>query len=180
MYVGDNDERSHGPTQNPTSLPLVGSRGCTGCFHLGETNYSEPRYWRPIAPYIKNEQIWYCPSIAQYRSYAWGRAGENRNQSRFVHPAQTVMFADGDRWVASPAGGDISWIPHNYRNSTTDRDCCGSMQLDRNPHFMGSIHNDGCNIAFWDGHVKWMKQSAIPRGRRGNGIKFVAEDPVAP
>ena len=180
MYAGDNDERSHGPTQWNTGLGA--GRNCTGCFHLGEANYpySDNRFWRPVAPYLKNQQIWFCPSIAAWRSYAWGRAGERRSMAQFVHPAQTVMYADGDRWVAAPAGGDISWIPHNWSNVNTDRDCCGSMQLDRNPHFMGSIHNDGCNIAFWDGHVKWMKQSAIPRGRRGNGIKFVAEDPVAP
>ena len=183
MYAGDNDERSHGPTQNPSSLP-AGGRGCSGCFHLGEANYpySDPQYWRPVAPYLKNQQIWWCPSVMQYRSYGWGRAGENRNQAQFVHPAQTVMFADGGLHMAE--NGNISWITHNYANVNADRDCCAShpnfTDLSHAPHFISAAHNEGANIAFWDGHVKWMKQSAIPRGRRGNGIKFVAEDPVAP
>ncbi|HJN14136.1 MAG TPA: prepilin-type N-terminal cleavage/methylation domain-containing protein [Armatimonadota bacterium] len=179
MYVQDYDERSRGPVMRNVPIVMNG-RTCSGCFHLGEAYYpTTSTHWRPLHAYTKNQQLWWCPSTDTWRSYAWGRGGENRKQSRFVHPSQTVMFADGGRNLTTV--GDIAWIPHNYSNSGADRDCCASMSnLNQAPHFMGRAHNDGTNIAFWDGHVKWMSVAAIPRGRRGNGIKFVAEDPVAP
>ena len=180
MYTSDYDERSHGPTQNPTALPLHGTQTCTGCFHQGEARYpySDATYWRPVAAYIKNQQVWTCPSIDQWRSYGWGRGGENRKQSQFVHISQTLMFADGGG--RGTANGDIAWVPHNYQNANTDRDCCTNISNTgpaMHRHWIGDPHNDGANIALWDGHVKWWGKTSIPVGRRGNGLKFVAEDP---
>ena len=179
MYVQDYDERSHGPTGGGTNWAYVGGGNCAGCFHRYEANAGNiqasalPK-WNPLLPYHKNHQLWYCPSIDTWRSYAWGRGGENRKLAAFVHPAQTVMFADGGR----DNNGDIAWITHNYQDANTDRDCCSSMSNPRGrPHWIGNVHNGGANIAFWDGHVKWMSANSIPLGRRGNGIKFVAEDP---
>jgi len=178
MYTGDNEGCSHGPTA-PGSAYTGGS--CSGCFHRYESGYrtGSPR-WEPLQGYLGNREVWWCPTVDQYRSYGWGRGGENRKDSRFVHPSATVMFADSGRGTSN---GNISWIPHNYSNSGSDRDCCSSMSnpgADGHHHWMGNAHNLGSNIAFWDGHVNWRKLTTIPRGRRGGGIKFVAEDPVAP
>jgi len=187
MYVQDSDERSHGPTQNDPANFYTRGNTCSGCFHAYEAGEPDQRNigvgirWAPLNPYIKNTQVWRCPSCLAFRSYAWGRAGENRFQSQFVHPAMTVMFADGGG--RGTANGDIAWITHNYQDANTDRDCCTNIS---NPgpgehrHWIGDVHNEGANIAFWDGHVKWMSKRNIPIGRRGNGIKFVAEDPVMP
>ena len=136
-----------------------------------------------LTPDTKNTQLMFCPSQPDdaWRSYGWGRGGENRKEARFVHPAQTVMYADGGG--RGTRCGDIAWITHNYQDANTDRDCCTNIS-DPGPvphrHWIGDAHNDGANIAFWDGHVKYMNKMAIPVGRRGSGIKFVAEDPVAP
>lgn len=116
-----------------------------------------------------------------WRSYGWGRGGENRKLAQFVTPAQTVMFADGGQRDAT--NGNIAWIPHNYQEANTDRDCCTNIS---NPgsashrHWIGDPHNGGANIAFPDGRVKWLGVKSIPPGRCGNGIKSVAEDPVDP
>ncbi|NSW55291.1 MAG: DUF1559 domain-containing protein [Armatimonadetes bacterium] len=188
MYVQDYDERSHGPTAGGTNWAFVGGGNCSGCFHRYEANAGNiqasalPK-WNPLLPYHKNHQLWWCPSQPDdaWRSYAWGRGGENRKLAMFTSPAQTVMFADGGG--RGTRNGDIAWIPHNYQDANTDRDCCTNIS---NPgpgnhrHWIGDPHNEGANIAFWDGHVKWMGKNSIPTGRRGNGLKFVAEDPGNP
>jgi prepilin-type N-terminal cleavage/methylation domain-containing protein/prepilin-type processing-associated H-X9-DG protein len=188
MYVQDYDERSQGPVGGTNiGWNFIGGGGCSGCFHRYETNWGSVnagpgRSYNPLAPYHKNSQLWFCPSEGNdFRDYGWGRGGENRKLAQFMHPAQTVMFADGGN--RGTAHGDIAWIPHNYQDANTDADCCANIS---NPgphghrHWISDIHNGGANIAFWDGHVKWMNLQQIPPGRRGNGIKFVAEDPVAP
>jgi prepilin-type N-terminal cleavage/methylation domain-containing protein/prepilin-type processing-associated H-X9-DG protein len=185
MYCQDNDERTHNCVSGYyPGWKFMGGGNCGGCFHRYEANagniMAQPGWaYNPLTPYHKNHQLWYCPTWEQWRSYGWDRGSDRRKISQFFHPAQTVMFADGGRYRTT--FGDIAWIPHNYQDANTDRDCCSSMtDLNTNAHFIGRTHNDGANIAFWDGHVKWMSADSIPRGRRGNGIKFVAEDPVAP
>ena len=182
MYNGDNDGYSHGPTASGTGWAYTGGGNCGGCFHRYEANVvsGSPRF-EPLQPYLNNRQVWYCPTVNQWRSYGWGRGGENRKDVRFVHPSATIMFADSG--ARGTANGDISWIPHNYSSSGADRDCCTNMSNvgpGNHRHWVGDAHNAGSNIAFWDGHVSWFKVANIPEGRRGNGIKFVAEDPVAP
>jgi prepilin-type N-terminal cleavage/methylation domain-containing protein/prepilin-type processing-associated H-X9-DG protein len=187
MYVQDYDERSHGPVAAGTNWAFVGGGGCSGCFHRYESGAlpttTPGNRWEPIQPYLKNRQIWWCPSQPDdaWRSYGWGRGGENRKLAAFVHPAMTVMFADGGN--RGTRCGDIAWIPHNYANENADSDCCSNISNpgpNNHKHWIGKAHNEGSNIAFWDGHVKWLSVSNIPAGRRGNGIKFVAEDPVSP
>jgi prepilin-type processing-associated H-X9-DG protein len=186
MYCQDYDERSHGPTAPGTNWAFVGGGNCAGCFQRYEANAGNLAatgrpMWAPLAPYIKNSQVWYCPSVSSWRSYAWGRGGENRIAAQFQHPAQTVMFADGGQ--RDTTNGNIAWITHNYQDANTDRDCCTNMSnvgTGNHKHWIGDPHMNGANIAFWDGHVKWYAVASIPAGRRGNGIKFVAEDPVNP
>jgi prepilin-type N-terminal cleavage/methylation domain-containing protein/prepilin-type processing-associated H-X9-DG protein len=185
MYVQDYDEVSHGPVDAGMNWQSPGGT-CSGCFHKYESGNVSPSLpgnrFEPIQPYIKNRQIWWCPSVRQYRSYAWGRGGENRALAVFVSPAQTVMFADGGG--RGTGNGDIAWIAHNYQNVggvISDRDCCTNMSNvgpGNHRHWIGDPHNGGANIAFWDGHVKWISVMQIPVGRNGNGIKFVAEDPA--
>ncbi len=182
MYNGDNNGYSHGATASGTNWAYVGGGNCGGCFHRYEADVvsGSPRF-EPLQTYLNNRQVWYCPTVNQWRSYGWGRGGENRADSRFVHPSATIMFADSG--ARGTGNGDISWITHNYTDSSNDKDCCTNMSntgTGDHRHWVGDAHNAGSNIAFWDGHVAWFKVANIPAGRRGNGIKFVAEDPVAP
>jgi len=182
QYVQDYDERSHGPTGAGMNWASPGGT-CAGCFHKYESGYvptSTPgNRWEPLQPYIKNRQVWWCPSTGAYRSYAWNRGGESRAIAVFTQPAMTIMFADGGG--RGTGNGDIAWLTHNYQDQNTDRDCCTNMSnvgAGNHKHWIGNPHNEGANVAFWDGHVKWLSTSSIPAGRRGNGVKFIAEDPV--
>jgi prepilin-type N-terminal cleavage/methylation domain-containing protein/prepilin-type processing-associated H-X9-DG protein len=184
MYCGDNQQRSHPPTAAGTGWPFMGGGNCGGCFHRYEADEAAvkgrtPRF-EPLQSYLNNRQVWYCPVTEEWRSYGWGRGGENRKMSVFVHPSQTLMFADGGMRTAN---GDISWIVHNYADPNNDSDCCSNISnvgAAQHRHWIGDPHNAGANVAFWDGHVGWVGKKNVPTGRRGNGLKFVAEDPVSP
>jgi len=174
MYINDWDERAHGPViggaQNPAN---PAGAPCSTCFHGGVSGHRVrqcgwPWAWAPLTPYIKNEQIWACPtrsdcgSVAgQWRSYGWNRGTEWDKLGSFRYPAQTCMFADS-AW-------SIAWLPIH-------RGCCGShpnlQRGDLNPHFIGRWHNGGANMAFWDGHVKWIKPDNLPLDSEGNGFYF--------
>ncbi len=172
MYVQDYDQMSHpcvlgvaGQFANPN-----GGNGCSGCFHQYEsgvvTSTTLP-VWRPLGAYIKNTQVWFCPSApTEWRSYGWCRGGDNQSMSTIDRPAQSAMFAEGR--------GAISWI-------TTSNACCSPASPNAelqpgntpyNPHFVATRHNDGANIAFWDGHVKWRKQKGLPAGANDSDIYF--------
>ena len=183
MYSGDNQSWSHGPTGAGMNWASPGGT-CAGCFHKYESGFVDPTLgprWEPIQQYLNNRQVWWCPSVNQYRSYGWSRGGELKTESTFLRPSQTVMFADGGS--RTTANGDVSWIVHNYQDSATDRDCCTNMSnvgAGLHRHWIGTAHNNGANIAFWDGHVGYMGIMNIPIGRRGGGLTFMANDPVAP
>jgi len=184
MYAGDNQSYSHGPTGAGMNWASPGGT-CAGCFQKYESGYVATTVagnrWEPVQPYLNNRQVWWCPSVNQYRSYGWGRGGESRAESKFLRPSQTLMYADGGQ--RDTTNGNIAWITHNYTDSATDRDCCTNMSnvgSGLHYHWVGTAHNEGANIAFWDGHVAWKGVLNIPKGRRGGGITFVAEDPVAP
>jgi len=183
MYTGDNQSWSHAGPGAGMNWALPGNT-CAGCFQKYESGYVdtslEPR-WEPLQQYLKNRQVWWCPSVDQYRSYGWGRGGELKTESMFVRPSQTLMFADsGD---ATASNGNMAWITTNWQDSATDRDCCSSMTVPGpglHRHRIGNPHNAGANVAFWDGHVSWVSIMNIPLGRRGGGITFLAEDPYTP
>jgi len=183
MYNGDNQSWTHGGTGAGMNWALPGST-CAGCFHKYESGYIDhtlgPR-WEPLQQYLKNRQVWWCPSTNEYRSYGWNRGSELRTESMFVRPSQTLMFADGG--YRTTLNGDMAWITSNYRDPSNDYDCCTNISnvgAGLHRHWIGTAHSAGANIAFWDGHVAWMGVLNIPQGRRGGGLTFVAEDPYTP
>ncbi len=100
-----------------------------------------PCYLEEVEPYMKNRQVWECPSAGSYGLISGHRFvhhyGFNSNLAadsvgKSQYPAQQVM------WAESRYGYTCM---HSYYNHT-----------DEIPG-----HNDGINITFIDGHTKWMK-----------------------
>ena len=190
MYDQDFDEMCHYCVGEGTGYNFMGGGGCGGCFQRYEANWGNlcagpGRNYAPLTPYIKNTQLWHCPSAPdEFRSYNWNRGCDRRKIAVITAPAQTPMFADASQSLTG-GNANIAWMTHNWGDVNTDANCCNSGpaaagQPNFRPHHISDIHHGGANIAFWDGHVKYMNMSGIPAGRRGSGIKFAAEDPVSP
>jgi len=111
--------------------------------------------WRTqLEPYVKNLQIFECPSRrdsgAQY-SYGYNYVYcDNRSLGEFVSPAETVMFVDcGVNDNAPPTR-----VNYNHCNRPSQDTYVYICRPDPR-------HNDGCNIAWIDGHSKWMTVSSF-------------------
>ena len=154
MYVQDFDERYMGCWNGPA---VPGDRGvtCLGWQHV-------------IYAYEKNSQLAICPSYLQNTweggtppnqvgmpwTYRYGTYAANGQivrarlaLSNIAKPADTVaaieVYGDNISYLPSTTGWDAT---ANYRNT----------------------HNDGMNIAWCDGHAKWMKVTTLATGQNGN------------
>ena len=145
MYAQDYDDKfTYYATYVPagTARPVTGGTG---------THY----WWDTLYPYIKNGQIFRCPSAPRQWGYGWNinmgyignhptRTGEQYEgvlQTAVVYPAETVLIADSD-WTRSTA--DYGWSnaamitsPYHVSRFTPQR------------------HNGGSNFVLVDGHAKW-------------------------
>lgn len=156
QYAQDNDER----------LPNYNTGG------------TKPDYPELIYPYVKSYQIFRCPSAPTatvsptgiYRSY-WPTYGFNGRESWGLYqlgglplatisePVITWMLTETRYNVSHWENGDgYGWPSTDYINYTTPE---GSAKLIKDAHF------DGHNVAFADGHVKWIKN-----GQNGVGYKW--------
>ncbi len=133
MYAQDNDEALH--------------------YHDGRT--SPQTCWAFIMnPYIKNGQVWKCPSdtapgntwngtATDYAiSYGWSWTWLNgQSLAAIGKPADTIAVTDAANWV-SRAWDDYPVVAPNY-------------------YPVMYRHNEMANIGFLDGHVKAMKIHAV-------------------
>ena len=146
-------------------------------WHARTADGGEDVSWRTMVyPYQKSTEIFVCPSnpdSSKYtrdggdaagnldpnepeprfrRSYAISRAVSRgsgnsirgRRLSEIPKPAQTALI--GEVWNTSYSGINLRWSEHWTKNTIAKRIFAG--------------HNCGMNIAFCDGHAKWMKPTA--------------------
>ncbi|MEN6645340.1 MAG: DUF1559 domain-containing protein [Armatimonadia bacterium] len=110
-----------------------------------------------IYPYVKNVQVYNCPSdsaaafTGQYTgggSYGLNSYNSGRALGTVNYPAEAMFFAE--------AGGGDSY---NLDGDTAgaNEEMVGSATFTSVPR-----HNNGLNNAFCDGHAKWMQGTAIP------------------
>lgn len=124
-------------------------------------------WFNSIAPYIKNDQIFKCPSAAQFvRAYgvnyphvSW--VGGASPLAQIQRPAGVAMLFETE---GQDAAGVISNLYLAY--------CMG---YGASPHYaLGSIswavqngiptagrHNEGLNVCYVDGHSKWMRRNEV-------------------
>ncbi len=131
MYVSDWDEKWPGEWFDPNA-PHPWEKFNTGRF----TNA-----WDLVYPYVKNLQIFVCPSgqergLPREWHYGYNHYFKWRKDSTVEKPA--YMFVTGDTcW---------EWIyPYEF-------DKCGGTRGRLMPR-----HNDGLNVLHADGHVKWYR-----------------------
>ncbi len=144
MYKQDYDEKNVYDRMATTDAPTP-----TGPY--ASTYSSNFYFWKDILdPYVKNDQLWICPSdatdgctccVPPRRSYQPNREMVGVKDAKVKDPAGTIHIMESN---------------YNTRAHYTDP---GSYNMSGNP---ASRHNDGWNIGYADGHVKW--QGTIKNG----------------
>jgi len=148
MYLQDYDELLP-CSYNPHNPPRP----------AGADVLTDGRYWfGVIAPYVKNLQIFICPSApTSWIGYGWNYDVLGYGSSsycmpcpiaRLQRPAETLMFVD--------AGNYVVYHPTRYGYQWFDPPTGNDLF---NYNYQGVRHNEGSNIAFCDGHAKWMRGS---------------------
>ena len=150
-------------------------------WNVGGAGDPSGRWFRRIYPYVKNLQLFTCPSCGtdiltygaknwpippefigisvDYGIYsgmcpnAWG-TGDGLAMATLTHPAETVHF--GDSWHEF-TNGAAQYAAANECGGSPGCGCATSHPAD--PNF--ARHNGGSNLAFADGHVKWANFNTI-------------------
>ncbi|MBM3471923.1 MAG: DUF1559 domain-containing protein [Armatimonadetes bacterium] len=119
------------------------------------------RYDGLLAPYIKNRQLWVCPSnqgrsvngYATPRQLLQGSGGcTGQTMARVLYPAEKILAGDGlsTRGYCGP----------NRSTACNGRWGWGDGSQAARDGFR--MHNDGTNMAYVDGHVKFQKSPDGP------------------
>ncbi len=167
MYASDNDD----------FLP----RHCPCCPHYTGTApnlvYFHGCWAAQIYPYVKNSQVFACPSArdspmsgqlsaaggnfpAVSRGYGFNLGLDYRLMGQVRFPADCFALADSN----------------NYDGTDPTRDCCPTGFIGPTPRGPGCCavkapfghvsqrHNEGANVGYVDGHAKWLKFSEAAFG----------------
>jgi prepilin-type N-terminal cleavage/methylation domain-containing protein/prepilin-type processing-associated H-X9-DG protein len=168
--------------------------------------YSYPtgntRWHTILQPYVKNEQVFVCPSSAftrfHFRNMGYGynyqylardvpRGGSgSSHEAQIEYPADTIAIADSwgtGGWAQNPQPWSDAvnecdrYGNHGYTidppllpPSTGNRfgtSCTPSSTVGGYPGAghtrIATRHNGGANVAFCDGHAKWMRREVLER-----------------
>lgn len=131
-----------------------------------------------IYPYVKNRQLFLCPSQdgsidpipgfwpgslqrTRYQApmtHVFGEGGNSvLKETRFQAPAETILLAESDNcWWQHYCARHSIW--HSSGGATqiiNGMECIVGVLGERT----FPMHNGGSNVAFHDGHVKWMRIS---------------------
>lgn len=146
------------------------------CYARGWYNNPPWTFWpHQLQPYIKNWQVYRCPSSMyagpmnyqgeyyperpsyHFATWYWNRTANPPSLAMIQRPAEKMMISDGSH----PALGDNP----PYRPWLAARECaqwtCGRMIATTRK--WECIHNEGNNIGFADGHAKWVRDLEIER-----------------
>jgi prepilin-type processing-associated H-X9-DG protein len=125
-----------------------------------------------IYPYVKSYQIFRCPDAPTPKgvtntSIYWPTYGLNGRSSWGLYraggwplsaisePSVTWMLVEGMYANIAPY---YRWDNYGWGYAATQLASSTSyLKPEDDPNFLKDIHLDGSNVAFADGHVKWIK-----------------------
>jgi len=111
-----------------------------------------------LGPYAKNTQIYQCPSdnkLPYDYGYNVALGGGATALSQINKPAEIVMILDdtfGSRVSYTPSQGYLNWGANFV---TPPGSVNAAIVWGTNCPY--GRHNDGVNVAFCDGHAKWVR-----------------------
>jgi len=147
MYIQDYDERtSMNRWMDPSTFwPQFGYTG--GCWECALV---------PVYPYVKNLQLSACPEAevgrVNHGSIAMNCQFTNMKYAQIGRPAEGPMIFDAN----------CHWVNPEANSAGTGFNTCngGRIAQDR--------HNDGMNVGYADGHVKWQNMNTT--GQKGGPV----------
>jgi prepilin-type N-terminal cleavage/methylation domain-containing protein/prepilin-type processing-associated H-X9-DG protein len=181
MYVQDNDERYPKYSWNNGNQIADAEHGGSW-YPTPSSTYAKDWYWQNVIfPYVKNIQVFICPSSpsagvaygapASYHGPYQRHYGANTdvlvysgsaaiNLAAMAAPANTYAIMDSSFYTIAYNYADDAPTSANYylpgictlfppSSGTYPSDC------ENGRHF------DGVNVAFADGHVKWLKTRTL-------------------
>ena len=161
MYAQDYDGKLRATTNYPNG-PI-----CTP-MQEWEADWQALSYYYP---YIKNQQLYVCPSTGvgnigpSYAQIVW-----NPTAGYMWNDGQEAMDKIGDLSPKGVAGTGI--IVESSNVWVWDwQDPAGDLSLFPR---LRTPHNEGLNIAFLDGHVKWMKYRGLTTADFGGPLPGTA------
>jgi prepilin-type N-terminal cleavage/methylation domain-containing protein/prepilin-type processing-associated H-X9-DG protein len=146
MYAADYDNRlrAYWGCINGSAV-----QGCTP--YQGEGNCQALSF---LYPYIKNAQVYQCPSVDHL--YCYGQVVANPTAGSSVNAGMSLDRFAGDN-TKGPAGVII--ITEGWNTFFWDwNEAGGAGSLWPR---IGDWHNQGINCCYVDGHVKWQKNAAL-------------------
>ena len=120
------------------------------------------RWYTPIYPYVKNAQVFQCPSLSNETTgnsttdytlngcFAHGVA-----LAEFEYPSQTIMISEREK--DAPWDGYHPWPTSGGDWNDLDTYLGGDGHNWLTEHIAKARHNDGSNYGFADGHAKWQQ-----------------------
>ncbi|MBU0606577.1 MAG: DUF1559 domain-containing protein [Armatimonadetes bacterium] len=116
-----------------------------------------------LAPYIKNEQIWQCPSKKD--SVVLTNLG--KANIGYSGDVGTAMPSGSYRIFGAPAAGTYSCSLGQVDKPAETAMMCdavGTVPVTLVPLsiYEDPRHNDGCNYNYVDGHCKWDRPERVP------------------
>ncbi len=131
--------------------------------------------WAQVTlPYVKNRQIFVCPSDERARPYYTNGATTNmecwsyaRNYGYFNGTGKATVMADWSLGsFQEPSTTILLGEPDNCNRCgprTANWPADGGSSVDTQMGgYLDPRHNDGFNFSFHDGHVKWYKYGGTP------------------
>jgi len=106
-----------------------------------------------IEPYLKNDQIFLCPSQSPTA------ASYGRMISYGIHRSTGVALAQIEKPAETLALADVCYLDNEANSWVTfyspPGNALGSFGC------LSDRHNEGLNVGFYDGHAKWMKRRVV-------------------
>ncbi len=173
MYQQDYDEVLFFRTSSATQImrtPLANSSDAA-------------RWWNMVTPYIKNNQVFACPSDSLptlspdingvndiKRSYIANTAPEELSDAAVTDPVETIVVTEKLDYIGNQtaAPNTSSWIGAFN----------GEMSLNPTINGVATRHFGGTNCSFFDGHAKWMRLEAIVASRELSGCQLMHDYPT--
>ena len=162
MYVQDNDERLPCVVDGPGGLNQPGGWVYYSRFPANTTPKSFDVTKGSLFPYVKNAQVYICPSDTQGAasgdSYAVNSCiftatptpGTGKPLAAFNRSADWMLFGE-------EAGNGIGSSDASFLRTDSTDDAYLAYQL----NLLSTRHQNGSNITFIDGHSKWFQPDRV-------------------